>query len=99
MTRAAWASSIMLAIRSDRVSPPRRGMILLIVLTLLTLLATVGLSFVFYADAAAASSRIFREAETQDRPDVDPELLFSYFMGQLVYDVPDDERGVYSGLR
>jgi hypothetical protein len=78
---------------------PRRGVILLVVLALLTLFAIVGISFVFYADAAAASSRIFREAESDDRPDVDPERLFTYFLGQLVYDVPDDETGIYSCLR
>src|SRR5262249_56183442 len=61
--------------------------------------AVVGLSFVMYANSAATASRLYRESESLNRPDVEPELLFSYFMGQLVYDVPDDERGVYSGLR
>jgi hypothetical protein len=80
-------------------SESRRGVVLLVVLVLLTLFAVVGLSFVLYANSAATSAQIFREAETQDRADVDPELLLSYFLGQLVYDVPDDEKGVYSGLR
>jgi hypothetical protein len=80
-------------------SRPRRGMILLVVIALLTLFAVVGLSFVMYANSAATASRLYRESESLNRPDVEPELLFSYFMGQLVYDVPDDERGVYSALR
>src|SRR6185437_10996268 len=33
------------------------------------------------------------------RPDIDPELLLAHFLGQLIYDVPDDESGVYSALR
>ena len=71
----------------------------MVVLALLTLFATIGLSFALYADAAAASSRIYREAQSPPLPDVDPELLFSYFIGQLIYDVPDDENGIYSCLR
>jgi hypothetical protein len=77
----------------------RRGVILVVVLALLTLFAIVGLSFALYASSAAISSRSFREAESESLPDVDPELLFSYFAGQLVYDMPDDEKGIYSCLR
>jgi hypothetical protein len=77
----------------------RRGIILLVVITLLTLFAVVGLSFVLYANAQATASRFFREAETTSRPDMDPELLLAYFLGQLVYDVRDDRTGVYSALR
>src|SRR5207244_3903404 len=64
-----------------------------------TLLAVVGLSFALYAGAAATSSRVHLEAENLTRPDTDPEKLFAYFLGQLIYDVPDDESGVYSALR
>src|SRR5437667_11577224 len=76
----------------------RRGVILLVVISLLTLFAIVGLSFVLYADAEAKSSQIFREAEVQNLPDMDPELLFASFLEQLIYDA-DDITGVYSGLR
>jgi hypothetical protein len=69
------------------------------VLALLSLFAILGLSFVLYAGAAAEASRLHREAQSPARPDVDPELLFAYFLGQLVYDVPDDSSGVYSALR
>jgi hypothetical protein len=73
--------------------------ILLVVLWLLTLFAILGLAFVLYADASRESARQYLEAETQHRPDVDPELLLSHFLGQLLFDAADDETGVYSGLR
>jgi hypothetical protein len=76
----------------------RRGIILLVVLALLTLFAIVGISFVLYANSQATGSRYFREAENPATPDMDPELLLSYFLGQLVYDV-DDVNGVYSAMR
>jgi hypothetical protein len=72
---------------------------LVVVLALLTLFALLALSFAYYADQQAASARYFREAGSADRADVDPELLFTYFLGQLLYDCPDDLRGVSSGLR
>src|SRR2546423_13898168 len=77
----------------------RRGIILLVVLALLTLFAIVGLSFVLYADAAATSARLQREAENPRAADMDPALLFSLFLGQLIYDVNDDDAGVTSALR
>jgi hypothetical protein len=70
----------------------------MVVLILLTLFAVVGLSFVLYADSAARSARLAREAEVPSRPDVDPELLCAYFLGQLLYDV-DDQTGISSALR
>src|SRR5262249_40357944 len=78
---------------------PRRGVILLVVLALLTLFALVGLSFVLYANAEAEASRLNREALNLYRPDMNPEVLLQYFLEQLVYDVPDNEAGVYSALR
>ncbi|MCI0461853.1 MAG: hypothetical protein L0Z62_33295 [Gemmataceae bacterium] len=86
-------------LRRRLVPTPRRGVILLVVMTLLMLFAVVGLSFVLYANAAARSAQLHREAGSAFRPDVDPEQLFAYFLGQLIYDVPDDESGVYSALR
>jgi hypothetical protein len=77
----------------------RRGVILLVVLALLTLFAVVGLSFVFYAESVARSAQLAREAEGLDRPDVNPELLLSYFLGQVLYDQNDDAVGVSSALR
>src|SRR6516165_7265143 len=82
-----------------RSSPQRRGVILLIVLALLTLFAILGLTFVYYASAAAGAARLERESLAATRPDADPELLLAHFLGQLLYDAPDDETGVYSALR
>src|SRR5713226_2074199 len=86
-----WAKATMLRTRYHLGLPPRRGVILVVVLALLTLFAIVGLSFALYAGSAAVSSRSFREAELEARPDVDPELLFTYFTGQLIYDSPRSE--------
>ncbi|MCC6419247.1 MAG: hypothetical protein IT429_13510 [Gemmataceae bacterium] len=79
--------------------PPRRGAILLVVMVLLALFTVVGLGFVYYADSQATAARASREAQSLARPDVEPELLLAYFLAQLLYDVPDDETGVYSALR
>src|SRR5262245_58182583 len=91
--------SPMVPARYARAVGRRRGVILLVVISLLTLFAVVGLSFLLYANATATAARLSREAQVQGRVDMDPELLFSLFLGQLVYDAPDDERGVYSALR
>jgi hypothetical protein len=77
----------------------RRGIILLVVLSLLALFAIVGVTFVLYADSEAASARVAREAEVQQRPDVDPQQALAYFLGQLIYDVNDNAAGAASGLR
>ena len=61
---------------------------------ILTLFAIVGISFVLYADAEAASARVAREAETQQRADMDPQQALAFFLGQLIYDVNDDATGV-----
>src|SRR5947209_6602136 len=82
---------------------PRRGVILLVVVALLTLFAIVGLTFVLYAEGEAKASQAFRDSQTGTQPDADPELLLSYFLGQLIYDVPDPapgrEWGAYSAMR
>jgi hypothetical protein len=77
----------------------RRAVILMVVLSLLTLFALVGVTFVLYADAEATAARVFREAETIRVADVDPQQALAFFLGQLIYDVPDTAAGVGSGLR
>ncbi len=79
--------------------PGRRGAILLVVLALLTLFAVVGLAFVLYANGQARAAHFAREAQNDGRPDLSPEQLLAFFLGQFLYDVPDDEAGVYSTLR
>src|SRR5262245_42174983 len=80
-------------------SDERRGVILLVVISLLTLFAIVGISFVLYANAEANASKIYREAANQNQIDMEPELLLQTFLSQLLYDVPDDYTGVYSAMR
>src|SRR5262245_46093979 len=84
----------------------RHGVILLVVLAILTLFALVGLSFVMYSDASATSARIFREAQKSnqvgtdsDRIRTEAQTLWQQFLGQLIYDLPDDAVGVQSALR
>src|SRR5260370_27966779 len=77
----------------------RKAVILLVVISLLTLFAIVGLTFVLYANAEANSSKIYREAAALNQVDMDPELLFNMFLSQAIYDVPDDHTGVYSAMR
>src|SRR5438874_2478658 len=84
---------------SGRASNARRGVILMVILAMLTLFALIGITFVFYADSAASAARLRREAESTSRPEMDPELAFTMFLGQLLYDANDDESGVGSGLR
>jgi hypothetical protein len=77
----------------------RRGIILLVVLFMLTLFAIAGLSLVLYANAEATAARTHSEAANFRQPDMEPEVAFSYFLGQLIYDCLDDETGIYSALR
>src|SRR5262245_66176206 len=73
----------------------RRGVILIVVLSLLSIFAVVGLSFVYYADAEATSSRTMREASQPTRADIDPETLLAFGLGQFNYDTFNE----YSALR
>jgi hypothetical protein len=77
----------------------RRGAVLLVVITMLVLFAAVALAFVYYASSQATESRYGKDAQTSFRPDADPELLLSFFLGQLIYGHYDDATGVYSALR
>lgn len=81
----------MFRLRQDRFRPRRRGVILLVVLTLLTLFALVGISFVLVASSQETSARIAREGETAFKPQIDPEAAFASVMRQLLYDLPDYE--------
>lgn len=88
----------MLYVHSSAARRSRHGVILMVVVAMLALFAVIGVSFVLYSDSAARSARIQRETESQDKANIDPELLLSYFLGQLIYDV-DDVSGIYSGIR
>lgn len=81
----------------------RRGVILLVVLAMITLLTILGITFVLYSDASEATARINMEGEKtsfQLNPaDWSAGELMQMAFGQLVYDVEDDEAGQRSGLR
>ena len=63
----------------------RPGVVLLVVITLLTLFAVVGIAFVLFAQAEATAARVWRDSETSQRPDMDPEMLLAYFLSQAIY--------------
>jgi hypothetical protein len=82
----------------------RRGVILLVVITLLTLFAVVGLAFVLYAEAEANASTGYLDAQrVTGVPDDNLPAIFSWAMGQLLYDVADPKQptdaSAYSGMR
>ncbi len=67
----------------------RRGIVLLVVITMLALFAVLGLAFVYYARSEADSAQMSTQAQAQTTMDVDPEFLLSYALGQLIYGVED----------
>jgi hypothetical protein len=90
----------------------RRGVILMVVLSMLTLFIILGLAFVLYSDAEATSARIYRESQTytragsdSDRSSSDASAAWNMFLGQLIYDLDDSPNSpgvssnVLSGLR
>ena len=79
---------------------PRKGVILLVVIILLTLFAVVGLTFVLYSDSSATSGRIYRESFTvlNLRPDESPSVLLNFGLSQIIFPV-DDNQNPYTALR
>jgi len=86
-------------LRNSAAASSRRGIILIVVLSLLTLFAIVGLSFVIYAQAEADASRIFRENVPVRLPVESADRAFSFAMSKLIYDEFDDNSGIYSAMR
>src|SRR5262245_6851266 len=79
--------------RHSRTEANRRGVILLVVITMLTLFAVVCITFVYYAESEATASRIYKEAN-----DVIPDYYkflseqqqpYDFALGQFLYDVDD----------
>src|SRR6266700_5035178 len=84
--------------------PARKGVVLLVVVGLLALFAVVGLTFVYYAEAEAATSRIAAQSQTANFIDVEPDLLLSYALSQLICGVDDlsangANNSVFSAMR
>jgi hypothetical protein len=77
--------------------------ILLVVVIMLALFAVVGLTFVLYAESQAIASRVHKDGENPRKGDAEPELLLSFFLNQLIYDVKDNRTGMdqltYSAMR
>lgn len=81
--------------------PPREGVILVVVVSLLALFAVVGLGYVIYAESAATMSRLSREGQVyvDERAGLDLNVVLNQALGALIYDKPDDPTGIYSALR
>ena len=91
----------------------RRGLILLVILAMLTIMAIVGITFLYVADNRRVQARYFKEADVDrfrggggggntggSQPaDIDPNELLKWAYGQLIYDVADDASGVRSSMR
>jgi hypothetical protein len=77
----------------------RKGVILLVVLAMLTLLTVLGITFVLYADSSEATARINLESEKIYQPQYTEKELLQHAIGQLVFDVEDDVMGQQSGMR
>src|SRR5437868_11740611 len=80
-------------------TPPRKGITLLVVITMLGLFAIVGVGFVIYAQSEGTGSRTSRESKTMQKPTVEAEEAFHFFMNQLLYGTSYDAAGVQSSLR
>ena len=87
-------------LKVSQASEPRKGVILMIVIILLTLFAVVGLTFYLYSGSEETSSRIFREAYNIDdlRPDESVKDLLNFSLGQFIYDT-NDQINPWSGIR
>lgn len=76
-------------IHTNRNSTDRRGIVLLVVISMLALFAALGLSFVYYAQAEAEAALLSTQAQNQRVADIDPEFLMSYALSQLILGVDD----------
>ena len=77
----------------------RRGVVLLMVIAMLALFATVGLSFVYYSDRVGklAAARYNRIAQTSDLRDIPPDRILSMALSQIIYGT-DDPQSQFNGL-
>ena len=89
--------------QSPATGQKRKGVILLVVLAMITLLTVLGLTFVLYSDASEATARINMEGERsafQVNPiDYPAYELMQHAFGQLVFGVEDDDIGQQSAIR
>src|SRR3974377_5256 len=78
---------------------PRKGVVLLVVLSMLLLFSIVGVAFVVYAPSEATTNGQVKTSPALITPDMDPEEAAALALGQLIYDVSDGGPGVCSALR
>lgn len=81
----------------------RRGVILLVILAMLTIMAIVGVTFFYVANNHQTTARFYKEADFQrtakDVIDVDADDLKNWGFSQLIFDVWDDTQGIQSSMR
>ena len=75
--------------------PRRSGVVLLVVIAMLALFATVGLTFVFYAESVSLSARYNRNSVTSELRDIAPDRILSQFLSQLLFDTDDTQSQLY----
>jgi hypothetical protein len=79
--------------RSNR----RDGIVLLVVIAMLALFATVGLSFVYYSESVALTARYNRISVTSDLRDIPPDRIMSRILSDILFDT-DDIKSQFYGL-
>lgn len=96
-----------------RMQNRRRGATLVIIVAFLALGLSLGIAFLFKANSQAEFMRKFRESGqggrsagvntgslgNNDEAPPQPSDLFNTALGQVIYDVPDDETGWFNALR
>ncbi|HQR06048.1 MAG TPA: hypothetical protein PLN21_04455 [Gemmatales bacterium] len=79
---------------SSKQRNPRRGVILLVVLALITLFASIGVAFVYFAEGEATKAQDQKAGETVKLPDAD--LMFNYVLRQLVFPTTNNTSALYT---
>jgi hypothetical protein len=71
----------------------------MVVIVILMLFMVVGICFVLFGESAATSSRVYREAVFFAERYPTGEELLGWALGDLIYDVPDDDTGRFVSIR
>lgn len=77
-----------------RQRPQRRGIILLVVLALITLFASIGVAFVYFAEGEATKAQDQKAGETVKLPDAD--LMYNWVMRQIVFPTNNNSSALYT---
>jgi hypothetical protein len=79
---------------SSRRRQPRRGIILLVVLALITLFASIGVAFVYFSEEEVTKAADQKAAEVIKLPDAD--LMFNYVMRQVIFPTNDNNSVLFT---